>query len=224
MPMARFRKSFNRCLPWSGAVLAVALAAGISAGQSSTPSSDTTQAAADVSPQWRQVVSDVALTLSGELPQGRQSALAARVTNDTVIHRFNRLERDSAQQMCDQLAGLSAVYQRGYAGVPESMASDIAAAVHDGSLPGAVKKQLIPDEAGLRRANVTAAAWLTQTLEPADGDLVGVIVFCPEASAARSGDSSDAPTIQFVVFKGCPTARGLVLTRMVYGDPLKLDN
>jgi hypothetical protein len=226
--MAAFRKPFKRSLAVSAAVLAVVLAAGISAGQSAGqsvgPVSDTTQPANDVPPQWRQVVSDVAMVLGGELPQGRQSALAQRVTQETLIHRFNHLDRDSAQQMCDQLAGLSIVCQRGYAGIPDSMASDIAAAVRDSALPAPLKKQLAPDDAALRRANATASAWLTQTLEPADGDLVGVIVFCPETSASQSADSSDSPTIQFVIFKGCQTARGIMLTRIVYGDPLKLDD
>jgi hypothetical protein len=224
MSIAGFRKPFKRSLAVSAAVLAVALAAGVSAGQSAGPATDTTQPTSDVPPQWRQVVSDVAMVLGGEVPQGRQSALAQRVTQDTVIHRFNHLERDSAQQMCDQLAGLSAVYQRGYAGVPDSVASDIAAVVRDSALPAPLKKQLAPDDAALRRANATASAWLTQTLEPADGDLFGIVVFCPETSASQSADSSDAPNIQFVVFKGCQTSRGLVLTRIVYGDPLKLDN
>lgn len=200
-------------------VAAIAVVAAVAAARQAA-----TQPTADAPPAWRHATADLAIILSGH---GTNTTLAALLNDETVIHRFNRMDHESPQQLCEQLSGLSVVYARGYGAVPPSLASDLAAAFKDLQLPDAVKKQFLVDDNVLRHANEAAVQWLNQTLEPSPTDLVGVILlFNQSASTARPTDSAAAPSaIQFVLFKGTTTANGgASITRVVFGDPVKLDD
>jgi hypothetical protein len=158
--------------------------------------------------------------------QTDDSTLCSLVSEDTLIRQFNRTVRETPMSLHQQFAGMSVLAARGYPGVPEELASDLAADFKGAELPETIKRKLIAaDDADTRRANTTAAKWITMTLEPSEGEPVGVIVLWQPEQRDSSTDENAPPAAlpMFVLVRGERTGRDSFRIRQIhYGDPLPL--
>src|SRR6185503_9772238 len=108
------------------------------------------------------------------------------------------LERFTAAASQAKLIGTHA-----YPQVPTTLASDLADDFDRAGevVPEQVRKDMQPvDERAAKRANDTAAAWVSQVLSPKKEQLVGVIVFWP--TDHRSPTDTSPRRAVFVLVKG----------------------
>jgi hypothetical protein len=120
---------------------------------------------------------------------------------------------------------MSALGVHAYTKTPATLATDLAADFRDNeSVSQSVRRQMVPpDDAATKRADVTAAQWLRQILQPEKEQPIGVIVLWPDVRK-NGGSSSATPWPTFVLVKGEATGEGFRITRLIYGDPLQGDH
>ena len=113
---------------------------------------------------------------------------------------------------------------RSYVGIPQTLASDLAAALHDQGAPDLTKRLFTPrtpDE--LKHADVIAAQWVQDSLKPSTSDAVGVILFCTDMSDAVDHPSDlvakPAGPLIVIVDADNASANGQTIRRVIFGDP-----
>jgi hypothetical protein len=217
-------KLFDRLLPW-GATRALALFSAVVligglAGAQDRPERDSSAAAPSA---WQATVAALAGALSDPAESGSVQILVAP---DAIIRGFSSPQRESLESLHTATSGMTLLAARGYPETPSSMAGDIAADIRDAAIPDPVKRALTPSgEAEARRANVTAVRWISTTLNPSEGEPVGVIVFWGaepgDATAGEEALAKRAP--MFLLVKGRALEQGGFIVRMIcYGNPIPL--
>ena len=202
-----------------------------SSGQTTQPVTTTTSPASAPAPEettttpdpsrdpgWVQTIERLAGQLSGQ----DLGAIRHTLDRDTAIRKFSSdatvtPERLLASTMQAKLLGAHA-----YPQVPQTLASDLGSDFRNAGevVPQQVRDDMTPpDEAAAKRANETAAAWVTQVLQPRKDQPVGVIVFWP-TETRLPGDTSARRAI-FVLIKGHAANGAYAVERVAFGDPLE---
>jgi len=131
---------------------------------------------------------------------------------------------------------MKVVTTRAYLETPVMLASDIAADLKDSNLPEDVKRRLTPsDDTAIKRANATAARWISTSLFTSGVEPVAVIVLWrdqpngaePSNSTTTDGDDTheilaDRRLPTFILLKGEYLDGRFRVRQICYGDPLPL--
>jgi hypothetical protein len=110
---------------------------------------------------------------------------------------------------------------------PQSMAATIAAAFKTSPIvPDAIKRQMVPENEAVPRANATAVQWLAAELGAKAGDPVAILVFwapATDAPTAEPGNETASANMElvFVLVRGEETsAKTFRAKALVFGNPL----
>jgi hypothetical protein len=177
---------------------------------------------------WAGVVAQFAQALAGNDP----GAVAPLLSDAANVRSMDGRTSDALRLLAGA-RGCVLVSARSYVHAPPSAAGDVAEAFRDASpgvVPGAAKERMIPvDEAELRRANATAARWLTESLNAAPGDRVAIVVLFSAAAADAAAAAADATNadaaadplagVSFVLLKGTPAGTEAKVQTVVFGNP-----
>jgi hypothetical protein len=185
---------------------------------STSVSAQTTQPAQATPVGWQDTVRQLADRLIGtDAP-----ALNAALTPPPVIRSFTSDTLQSPDRLLGVTSGAIVIGVHAYSIMPTTLASDLAADFKEAAnkIPEAARSQMaILDPSGERRANEIAAQWLTQVLQPARDQAVGVIVLWPEAR--RLALNGPVRRATFVLVKAQFVNGRYVLVQITVGDPLE---
>lgn len=164
------------------------------------------------------IAADAAQDFEPELNRLNHLALTKNASSDHLFARsalatnFDRTQRIDPTKLAGQYAGCQPLFLRTYEQSPESLASDISAAIADNNdLPASIRTALLVADGQAPRANQTAKTWLDDLLNPNKNDVVGVILLMrPEAGKE--------PTLHWLLARGTATKNGTILiSHIVYG-------
>jgi hypothetical protein len=167
---------------------------------------------------WPDVVTSIADAVVDE--RGEEN-LAHLLPGDVLVRRFDRADCDDLPTLHTALQGTLVVATHGYLGVPNSLASDLAVDFRNSPIvPEEIRSELIPeDEAQAKRANITAAQWVHNTIQPASMQPIGVIALLRRDPIDPANSSLDSYTLKFILLKAEPMPGGQFrITHVVYGD------
>jgi len=118
--------------------------------------------------EWGQIVSLVARGLSGDTEAAQ--SLASIIPDGVPIRHFGVTELESRTKMKEQTDGQKSLVERAYVWPIETAASDMAADFRERkSMPDAVRRQFLPRDEDLKKANITAQQWINAVLRPGRG-------------------------------------------------------
>lgn len=200
---------------------------------SATALSQTTQAVS-VDP-WPATLEQLAAVMM----EGRADAVNAMLSDKATVRSFGGSPGSEEVDRMVVHASLSApIGIHAYVHPPLVMAADLMADCKNADLPDSVRQRMVPqDDASMQRANATAAQWISDSIDAATGDRVGVLVFFEPTDALRaargfaSNVNSSGGELIFVLVRAqagavaSPAAETLAPTairidRIVYGNPL----
>jgi len=159
--------------------------------------------------------------LADALVEERDEASVSNLLSGAGIRRFDRAESEDVSAFRSALQGTLVVAAHGYLGVPNSLASDLAVDFQNSPVvPEEIRSELVPqDDAHAKRANITAAQWVHNSIQPATVQPVGVIALLRREPVDSANSSLDAYTLKFVLLKAEYHSGGqLRITHVVYGD------
>jgi len=205
-----------------------------SEGAATTQPAAATQPAAENSRAVRSAWSGTVTAFASALLDASDTAnLNTIVTEDAIVRQFNHAGRQSLTALREQVAGTHVIVSRSYMQTPNTLASDIANAIKDVTLPDEIKRRLTPgDEATLKRANLTANKWIGASLFTSGSEPVAIVVLWkegtrPAITESTSGDDKDGskPVVQinlpvFILLKGEMLGDRMQVTQICFGDPL----
>ena len=128
---------------------------------------------------WVQIVTDLTDALVSDTSStSTANALEKLLPDDVKICQFGSADPDTRDRLHQQTAGLSLVAARAYPWPAETIASDLGSDIQNcDALPEELRKEFVPrSDDDARHANVTAQQWVFNLLQPAPGQVVGVIV------------------------------------------------
>lgn len=174
---------------------------------------------------WPEFVATLAETLVD--PAGTDESVARVIYDDVPIRRFDRSEPDDRLTLRDATLGFAVIGTHGYVGVPNTIATDLAMDFRNAvDIPEDVRTQMVPTDEQVKRANITAAQWVNNALQPTAGQPVGLIVLLgpePETLSDFPAQLSDPRPIIFVLVKAEPgDSRSFRITHIVYGDTSRI--
>jgi len=193
----------RRVVPW----IVVLLLAARSAGQTTRP----------VDAAWTRTVQQTATAIAG----GDAVALAGMLSDDVAIRCVDGMDSRPADalRLLARLGRSRVVCALAYGGIPQHLAADIAEAIRDTDLPPETKELFaLGDESHRRRANATAAQWLSETLNAAPESPVGLILLAPAEKTAP--ESSGAGGIVFVMLRGKGALPACQVDVIAFGAPI----
>jgi hypothetical protein len=161
------------------------------------------------------------LSLLADAMRGNDiDALTSLLDHGPLIRCFASDVVQSPERLLSATGGSRLLSIHAYLKTPTTLASDLAADLQNASgLPDATRERMIPsDETAARRANETATQWITQTLQPAKDQLVGVIVLWKEERSDTFGTPRTRPI--FVLVKAQLVENQYVVRQVTFGDPL----
>jgi hypothetical protein len=188
---------------------------------SASPTSSTESASepeAEQGPSWQQTIDRLAEQLSGQ----DLNALRRTLDRDAGVRRFSSDAASTAERLLAATTQAKLLGAHGYPRVPQTLAGDLANDFQKAGdlVPQQVRDDMTPpDAAAQRRANDTAAAWVTQVLQPKKDQVVGVIVFWP--TDRRLPTDTTARRAIFVLVKGQLRNGSYVMQQLTFGDPLE---
>lgn len=190
----------------------------VAAVPTSPPASNSSTAPDATRPNW----ADLVERLSSQLTGHDIKALRATLGPDVRIKRFVADGSMSPERLLASTIKAKLLGSHAYAGVPTTLASDLAVDFRSGGdvVPEQTQKEMTPREgASEKRANETAASWVNQVLQPKKDQPIGVIVFWP-TEVLLPGESNVRRAI-FVLIKGQFVNNGYVVQQVTFGDPLE---
>jgi hypothetical protein len=183
-----------------------------------TPGPATSAPSPTDQPSWAQKIADLADQLSSQdLP-----AVQAALKSVPAINRFASATSQTPDRLLAVTNTAKLLGTHAYTGVPQTLASDLAADFQSAgdAVPESIRQAMVPgDKAVEKRANETAAAWITQVLQPTKDQLVGVLVFWP--TERRLAADTSARRAIFVLVKGQPANGSFAIQQITFGDPLE---
>jgi hypothetical protein len=201
----------------------------------SAPSSDTpatTQPSRAIKAQWTGTVAAFANAL---VDSTDRQALHELIDDDVIVRQFNRAGRQGLLHLREHVDGMSLIMSRSYMTTPSSMATDMANAIKDVSLPDEIKRRLTPgDEAAHKRANAIASKWIGASLFTNGNEPIAVIVLWSNdrvattqpSDANTKDDTTKRPQIAmpvFILLKGDIVGERVQISQICFGDPLPFD-
>lgn len=207
----------------------------------SAPTSDTTPATTQPSRMLRaQWTGTVAAFANALVDSTDSQALHDLIGDDVIVRQFNRAGRQGLTQLREQVDGMSLIMSKCYMATPSAMATDMASAIKDVSLPNEIKRRLTPgDEAAHKRANTIATKWIGASLFTNGNEPVAVIVLWsndrvattqPSEVDAKDGNAKDAAKKQpqiampvFILLKGDVVGERVQISQICFGDPLPFE-
>lgn len=180
---------------------------------------------------WPQAVEQFAAAML----EGQSDAYRSMLADNASVGAFGGTAgSEEAARLLARASVCGPIGVHAYVHPPLVMAADLMADCKNTELPESIRQRMIPqDDAAMQRANATAAQWMSESLQAAAGDRVGVIVLFEPADATRlsrglSGSSS-AGELLFVLVRAHPSAAAANsgpqsavprIDRVVYGNPL----
>jgi hypothetical protein len=163
----------------------------------------------------------VLTNLSNGLVNGDVTTLSKLITTQTRITSFDGDVSETGGRIFAATNGGTIVTSRCYHQLPVNLASDIATDFSNAScVPDLARKQMTPDANDVVKANVTAAQWIAQTLNPSGSQLIGVIVIWPAPPPVSVNRRPEPLRPVFVLVKADLAANGITLNQIVFGYPL----
>jgi hypothetical protein len=191
----------------------IALALAMTAVVCCTASGQTSQPAQTT---WAAALSEFAASLGSNDPV----VIEPKLTPTASIKSFDSDSPQGVKTLLKFAADNSTLNAHAYLHAPVQLASDIADDFREiNDLDADLRKQMVPDDANLTRANTTAGQWITRTLAPTKDEAIGVIVLRsnPTDSARPTGTRGAA---MFILVKGEAAAGTFHIKQIVFGDPL----
>src|SRR5215207_7965133 len=189
----------------------------------STALAQTTKPAAPAAPatpeqKWAKTVESFAKALV----EGDQSAAGLALVPKASVRRFDSSTTQESWRIFDQLDKATLVGHHAYLHPPLVLAADIAADFKNAAAIAdeAKTKFVIDDETEIKRANATAAQWVSEQLSAGNSTPVGVIVLW----TPRKGSTAEAPQFEalFVLCRGEENAQKTPrINSVVYGTPVQ---
>jgi len=173
----------------------------------------------DPSASWQHVVEQMTQQLAGQDLPALRNLLAG---GTPIIRNFSSDSATTVERLLASTTQAKLLGSHAYDKIPATLASDLAGDFHNAGdvVPQQVQKDMTPRDPGAeRRANDTAAAWITQVLQPKKDQPVGVIVFWP--MERRLPTDTSARRAIFVLIKGQSTGDTFVIQQITFGDPLE---
>ena len=155
---------------------------------------------------------------------GDSTAMSEALADDVNIDGFGESQR-TAEKLLQAANGATLVSKRVYGQTPNNLASDLADDFSNAKeVPESVRREMMPDNDAVVRANVTAAQWIIQMLGPNRRQLIGVIVLCPrpESTPANMRPTPIKPI--FVLIKAEMDGGKAKIKQMIFGNPLEQAN
>jgi hypothetical protein len=179
-------------------------------GAAAPPAAQPAAAGAD---QWPQTVQ----TLASALTENDPGALLSVLSDDQAIHTFDGKVADAVRLLVRTRKGIL-IGRWEYVHAPENLAQDVFEAIKTAEVPEELKRRMaLRDEQHARRANRTAATWLSEALNAKPGDKVGVLIFWCDKPAG-----GEAPEVVFVLLKAEPDPEGAnsKISAIAFGNPI----
>jgi len=128
---------------------------------------------------WVQVVSDLTDALISDTNSTSSANVLEKLLPDEVkICQFGSPDADTRERLHQQTARLSLVAARAYPWPAETIASDLGSDIQNcDAIPEELRKEFVPrSDDDAKHANITAQQWVFNLLQPAPGQMIGVIV------------------------------------------------
>ncbi len=165
--------------------------------------------------------SDVMGRLSDALRGSNVDVLNAILDHGPVIRTFSSDTLQSSDRLIGAANGCKQIGLHAYLKLPTSLATDLADDFKAADVPDSVRHDmLITDASAERPANDIAARWVSQILQPAGDQAVGVIV-CWRKDKSDNFSSLDASRPTFFLVKADLVDNKYVFRQVVFGDPLE---
>jgi hypothetical protein len=211
--------SLNPTAVWGSLVLTLVLSASGGLGQTTQPAAPAAgDQSVDPAPSWQQVID----RLGDQLSAQDSRALRAALNHDPLVRSFTSEAPTTIERLLASTSQARLLGAHAYAKTPTTLASDLANDFQNAGdvVPEQVKKDMAPAEgAAEKRANETAAQWLTQVLQPRKDQPVAVLVFWP----TERNLLADKPVRRalFVLVKAQLIGGAYVVQQVTFGDPLE---
>ncbi len=155
------------------------------------------------------------------LVSGDSTPLSLAMADDATIDAFGERQQ-SPDRLVAACNGATLISFRAYAQTPSCLASDLAEDFEKArDIPETVRREMIPDSETITRANVVAAQWVMQTLDPARKHVVGVIAICPPPEHTPANVRPTPVKPVFVLIKAEMDAGKAKIRQIVFGNPLE---
>ena len=152
------------------------------------------------------------------------TALTESLAPDATIDGFGETQL-APEKVMIAVSGSMLVSFRAYNQTPSCLASDLAQDFEKAKqVPESVRREMIPDSEAIVRANVTAAQWVNQTLDPNRREVVGVITFCPHPEPTSVNKRPTPIHPVFILIKGEMDSGKPRIKQIVFGNPLEQRN
>jgi hypothetical protein len=178
----------------------------------------TTAAATTQASGWQATLGRLSEALSGQDLGGLKSTIG----RDVQIRSFASDAPSTPERLLTAGSRAKLIGTHAYSGVPTTLASDLANDFQAAGdiVPEQIRKDMQPaDEKAAKRADETAAAWITQALAPKKDQPVGVMVFWPTDKRLPT-DNSPRRAV-FVLVRGQVAKDAYVVQQVTFGDPLE---
>lgn len=190
---------------WLGGVLLVLTLAGSARGQTTQPTESWSEALGRLSDALR----------------GNNLAAVTNAIDSSPVHSFSSDTLLAPEKLMASTSGSRVLGLHAYLKVPTSLATDLSEDFKGADVPDNLRRDMVvPDPAGERLANETAARWIAQTLQPSGEQAVGVIVLWRrEKSDKYASSTSNRPV--FILVKGDVIDGRYSFRQLIVGDPLE---
>jgi len=153
---------------------------------------------------------------------GDTSALGDALDEQGTLEGFEQDGRQHADRLALAGSGGTIVSVHAYAQTPTNLASDLANDFAKADyVSESVRKEMIPENDAVVRANVTASQWISQVLDPGRKQMVGVIVVWPKPETRVINIRQTPQRPVFVLIKGDIEGGKVKLKQVVFGNPLE---
>ena len=169
-------------------------------------------------PAW----GETARTFAQALIAGDVTNFTATLAPEAAIRPLDDQTSITPEALLQLITGATLVSTRVYSQTPTTFASDLAADFATAAtVPAASRREMIPDQSTMIRANNTANRWIGDTLQPAKGEMIATLVLwpAPEANPSPALRPTNVRPI-FVLLKGTADAGKYLITQVRFGDPL----
>lgn len=202
-------------MPRSIAIV-MGLAVALTTALCGSAAAQTTQSASPTT-SWNDALHQLADAVRGK----DLNALVAMLDHGPVIRNFSSDAIQAPERLLGAATGARLLGVHAYVKAPTTLATDLAANFQNApNLPDAIRQRMTPpDDGAAKRANETAGQWMSQVLQPAKDQPVGVIVLWREERADTFGAPRTYPI--FLLVKAQLLDGQYVVRQVTFGDPLE---
>jgi hypothetical protein len=167
---------------------------------------------------WAETMNRLATLLAGK----DLTALVHALEPAPVIRVFANDTLQTPERLLGHTTGSKVLGVHAYDKIPTTLATDLAEDFQSAgdAVPENIRQGMTPsDAAAAKRSNESAGQWLAQVLQPAKGQVMGVIILWPEHRGRSLGGEPKRAT--FVLVKASLVDGKYALRQITFGDPLE---